>query len=230
MNCFYHPADRYAVTQCGRCGKGLCADCAYGEGSDVRCFDDVLAAIQVDYKIAKNRTIRLWVFTVLASLALIVPLLLTVNEQLSYVSPGASLTLRAILEPILLCLVIPPSAWFFYMGMSWIYEKVRGRGSGVGVGVGFVSRGTPANLETATGSLLGMVFVVGIILVLIAFLAWPVIIIGLFTGIQKYRMDRKIVRIIDSGEWVEWFPGKYRPDTQEYIPVPGSPEPEPEPV
>jgi hypothetical protein len=53
-------------------------------------------------------------------------------------------------------------------------------------------------------------------------------IIGLATGIQKYKLDRRISGVVGDGSWVEWFPGKYRPDTKQYIPVPSAPEPDPE--
>ena len=37
MNCSYHP-DRPAVTQCPKCQKGLCAECA-GHNANILCVD-----------------------------------------------------------------------------------------------------------------------------------------------------------------------------------------------
>jgi uncharacterized membrane protein YozB (DUF420 family) len=58
------------------------------------------------------------------------------------------------------------------------------------------------------GSMLGMVFVFMIIAILFAFVSWPIMIIGLVTGIKKHKMDHKIIRIVNSGEWLEWLPGR----------------------
>jgi hypothetical protein len=56
--------------------------------------------------------------------------------------------------------------------------------------------------------MLGMVFVFMIIAILFAFVSWPIMIIGLVTGIKKHKMDHKIIRIVNSGEWLEWLPGR----------------------
>jgi hypothetical protein len=49
------------------------------------------------------------------------------------------------------------------------------------------------------------------------------------TAPALWKLDRKIIRIVNSGEGVEWFPGKWNPSTNSYISAP-SPEPEPEPA
>ena len=40
--------------------------------------------------------------------------------------------------------------------------------------------------------------------------------IGLFTGIQKFRRDRRTIAIMNQG-WLNLFPGKYVPGTG-YVP------------
>jgi hypothetical protein len=213
MNCFYHP-NTQAVTQCARpgCGKALCKKCLFVD----RCYEHAKLSVGVDYKIANGRQIRLWLFTAVVSIGLWIALFATINEQLSY---GGTFGPGVLGQVVLICVLAPIGAWLFYMGMSWIYEKLRGRGPaavGVGYSPGHWMR-TPTVTDT-TGSLLGLVFVVGIILVLIAFLAWPVMIIGLFTGFQKYKIDRRVIRAYRDSSWLQMFPGQFNPETQQYIP------------
>ena len=104
---------------------------------------------------------------------------------ISYDNYGATPTAGAMGQLVLLCLLIPIGSWFFYMGMSGIYEKVRGRGPAVGVGV--VTSGGSMNADPI-GSLWGMIVVVFVITILIAFVVWPIMIIGLAR--ERERLSR----------------------------------------
>jgi hypothetical protein len=209
MNCFYHP-NTPAVAQCARpgCGKGLCSECVFGD----RCWEHINLSMQVDYKIANGRDIRLWLFTAAVTIVLLVALFANINEQLSY---GGTFGPGVLGQVVLVCLLVPIGAWLFYMGMSWIYEKLRGRGIAVG---GFVSGGhRVTNMTSAIDSIWAMIFVVGIIIVLIAFLAWPVMLIGLVTGFQKYKIDRRVIKAYREKTWLQMFPSNFNPETQQYI-------------
>lgn len=215
MLCFYHDLDgapRSAVTTCERymCGRGLCADCNY-QG---RCYEHVLASFNADYKIAMGRKIRVWAFTILVTVGLTAALIANLSPQEGYgvYQPGAS--------PATLLFIpfIAVGAWFFYMGVSWIYEKMRG--TGYGVGVGYVSSGLrPANMQAATSSVLSMIFVAFVIVILFLIVSWPIIIIGLVTGITKYKLDNKVIRAYRAGPQA-LFPDKYMPLRYRSQPLP----------
>jgi hypothetical protein len=166
---------------------------------DNRCYACAQIAMQVDYNVAHGRFIRLWAFVVIVTAGLGAAMIASINDGSA---PVAS---------ILLVPVVAVGSWFFYMGMSWAYEKLRGRGIAVG---GFVSGGGRAtNPVDAVWPLIvfGLIFVI-----LFMVLSWIVMLIGLFTGFQKYKLDRKVIGIYNEG-WTKLFPGKYVPDIR-YIP------------
>ena len=188
MNCFYHP-QTYATSQCPRCGKGICPDCTF-EDLDHRCYACAQIAMQVDYNIAHGRFVRLWAFVVIVTVGLGAAMIASIND-------GSASVASVLLVP-----VVAVGSWFFYMGMSWVYEKLRGRGIAVG---GFVSGGGRAtNPVDAVWPLIvfGFIFVI-----LFMILSWIVMLIGLFKGFQKYKLDRKVIGIYNEG-WAKLFPGK----------------------
>jgi hypothetical protein len=226
VNCFYHP-QASAVAMCARpgCGRGMCSSCVWVD----RCWEHVKLSMELDYKIANGRDIRLWIFTAAASIGIIVAIINGVSQDLSY---GMAFGPGVLGQLVLICLLTPPCAWFFYMGMSWIYEKVRG--SGIAVGAGYIPSGripfapTAMNYDPA-GGIMRMVITGFVIILLFVVVSWPIMLIGLFTGIKKYKIDRRVIRAVRDGSWLQAFPGNYNPDTKQYVTVPRS-DPQPEPV
>jgi len=88
---------------------------------------------------------------------------------------------------ILLIPLIFAAAWCFYWGWLPFWGWVRGRG----FSVAYVSSGggDPA------GTIMRLFVIMGI---------------GLFTGIQKFRRDRRTIALMNRG-WLNLFPGKYVP-------------------
>jgi hypothetical protein len=221
VNCFYHPQAN-AVAMCARpgCGKGMCSYCVWED----RCWEHAKLSVALDYKIAHGRVNRLWSFTIAVTIAYFA--LVIGNWQDVQYSGGSPAVLLVGLP------FVPVGAWLFYMGMSWIYEKFRG--SGVAVGAGYVPSGrvpfspTAMNYDPA-GGIMRIAIIGFVVILLFMVVVWPIMIIGLVTGIQKYKLDRRVISAYRDGSWLQAFPGNYNPDTGQYAAAPKA-DPQPEPV
>jgi hypothetical protein len=198
MNCFFHP-QLGAVTQCARpgCGRGLCPDCVFED----RCYEHAKLGVEIDYNIAHGRFARVWTFAVLGSIALAILVGLYMSEN------GASAFTAVLLLPVFFV-----GSWLFYMGMSWFYEKFRGRGIGVG---GFVAGG--GGSRNPVDMVWALVIWCLVVTFLFMIVSWIVMLVGLVTGIPKYNVDRKVIKLYESGWQQQMFPGKFNPETGQFI-------------
>ena len=187
MKCFYHPQGD-AVAQCTHCQKGVCHDCTFEDvgAHGILCYECFKAGANVDFAKARRRITGLWVFT---GAVTIIGVIAAIS------SDGA--------VGILLIPLIFAAAWCFYWGWLPFWSWVRGRG----FSVSYVSSGgDPA------GTILRLI-VIGLLIEVLIFVIMG---IGLFTGIQKFRRDRRTIALMNRG-WLNLFPGKYVPGTG-YVP------------
>jgi len=99
---------------------------------------------------------------------------------------------------ILLIPLIFAAAWCFYWGWLPFWGWVRGRGFSV------------AYVSSGGGDPAGTIMRLFVIALLIEVVIFVIMGIGLFTGIQKFRRDRRTIALMNRG-WLNLFPGKYVP-------------------
>lgn len=187
MKCFYH-SQNDAVAQCAHCKKGLCTDCSFDFGSDgIFCYNCLRDDTNADYARAQRRIVGLWIFTGLA----------TVIGAIAAISSDGAVG-------ILLAPVIFAAAWCFYWGCFPVLGWIRGRG------FSFVS------VSSSGGDPAGTIMRLIVIALLIEVVIFVVMAIGLFTGIQKYRKNKRLIALVKRG-WLNEFPGKYVPEVG-YVP------------
>lgn len=188
MKCYYHPQGD-AVAQCTLCQKGVCHDCTFEDvgGYGILCYECFKEGANVDFTKARRRITGLWVFTGAV----------TIIGGIAAISSGGA-------TGILLTPLIFAAAWCFYWGWLPFWGWVRGRG----FGISYVSSGggDPA------GTIMRMI----VFALLIEVLIFIIMGIGLFTGIQKFRRDRRTIALMNQG-WLNLFPGKYVPNMG-YVP------------
>jgi len=184
MKCFYHSQDD-AVAQCAHCQKGLCPDCSFDFGSDgIFCYTCLRDDTNADYARAQRRIIGLWIFTGIA----------TVIGTIAGISSDGAVG-------ILLAPVIFTAAWCFYWGWLSVWGWIRGRG----LGFSFMS------VSSSDGDPVGTIMRLFVICLLIEVVIFVVMAIGLFTGIQKYLKNKRLIALVKRG-WLNEFPGKYVPE------------------
>jgi len=188
MKCFYHAQDD-AVAQCAHCQKGLCPDCSFDFGTDgIYCYRCLRDDTNADYARAQRRIVGLWIFTGVS----------TVIGAIAAISSDGAVG-------ILLAPVIFAAAWCFYWGWLSVWGWVRGRG------FSFVS------VSSSDGDPVGTIVRLMVIALLIEVVIFVVMVIGLFTGIQKYRKNKRLIALVKRG-WLNEFPGKYVPELG-YVPA-----------
>ncbi len=96
---------------------------------------------------------------------------------------------------ILLAPVIFAAAWCFYWGWFPVWSWFRRQGFWI------------------AGSWIVILIVIGLAFEVLVFVA---VANGLFTGIQKYRKNKRLIALVNRG-WLNEFPGKYVPEIG-YIP------------
>lgn len=187
MKCFYHPQTD-AVAQCTHCQKGVCHDCTFEDagGLGILCYECFKEGANVDFAKAHRPITGLWVFTGAVTI---------IGGIAAISSNGAG--------GILLIPLIFAAAWCFYWGWLPFWRWVRGRG----FSVAYVS---------SDGDPVGTILRLIVIALFIEILIFIIMGIGLFTGIQKFRRDRRTIALMNRG-WINLFPGKYVPGTG-YVP------------
>jgi len=91
--------------------------------------------------------------------------------------------------------VIFAAAWCFYWGWFPVWSWFRRQGFWI------------------AGSWIVILIVIGLAFEVLVFVA---VANGLFTGIQKYRKNKRLIALVNRG-WLNEFPGKYVPEIG-YIP------------
>ncbi len=182
MKCFYHPQTD-AVAQCTHCQKGVCHDCTFEDvgGWCNLCYECFKDGANVDFAKARRRITGLWVFTGAVTI---------IGGIAAISSDGA--------VGILLIPLIFAAAWCFYWGWLPFWGWVRGRGFSV------------AYASSGGGDPAGTIMRLFVIALLIEVVIFVIMGIGLFTGIQKFRRDRRTIALMNRG-WLNLFPGKYVP-------------------
>lgn len=164
---YYHP-DRDAVAQCSQCHKGVCSECTHDVGGAILCPADFNSGIAKEVALAKRRIIGAWVFTgVVGTLFAVEPAVFAFTPP----SPGSQP-----LGPAALLLV--PVAYYGSWSLFWgwrptwrTFRRLLGDGGCLGEGIVFL-----------------ILFAVICEILLVAAL-----LVGAFTGIQRYREDRLVL-------------------------------------
>jgi hypothetical protein len=184
MNCYQHQ-QRSAVAQCEVCSKGVCSDCDY-EGA---CYFDAHAGIKAEVDSAKTEN----------TVGLVLPIVAAVIGLLGAISSVSSNTSEA-----WVLLVAPVAAfvgtWCLVWGWRPFWGWVRGRGFAVG---GFIGGG---------GGPIASAVRLAIVLLFIELVVIIIMMIGLFTGVQRFVQNKRMIALYKGG-WERMFPGKYIPET-----------------
>ena len=73
------------------------------------------------------------------------------------------------------------------------------------------------SVSSSDGDPVGTIVRLMVIALLIEVVIFVVMVIGLFTGIQKYRKNKRLIALVKRG-WLNEFPGKYVPELG-YVPA-----------
>jgi hypothetical protein len=175
MNCIYHP-QMPAAAYCGQCSRGLCPNCIYDPETDDRsvlCFDHVKASVDHDYSVAMNEnTVAMAFRSVIAALAGLGFLSNAVSQGYSGQGFGIG---------ILLAILVFIGTW----GLYWGFKKWRAAGRPFFFFFFFWTCGGP--IESAVRLAISLLFIELVLIIMI--------LIGLFTGIQNYVWNRRIIKL-----------------------------------
>jgi hypothetical protein len=181
MNCYVHEIDGAP-----RSAAKVCDICHRGICTDCdyagMCYIDAEASGRHDYTVAKSRLRIVWIFTG------IVTFIGTVAAMSSDIGLGYAL----LLAPVFFIV-----AWSFYWGWGTFARWMRGKG----FSFGFIG---------GDGGPIAAAIRLAIVLLFLELVAIGIGLIGLFTGVQKFLVERRIVQLWEGG-WQKHFPGKYRP-------------------
>jgi hypothetical protein len=165
MKCYYHP-DRDAVAQCSECHKGLCSECAHDAGGATLCPTDFNAGIDQEVARTRRRVIGVWVFTVL------VGSFFAIGAVAAAFTPSE----RGGIGPAGLLLV--PVAFYGAWSLFW--------------GWGPTWR-TFQRFFGGWGCFGSWILILIVLAVIFEFLLGAALLVGAFTGIQRYRDDRLVL-------------------------------------